>query len=460
MLAVDRVGGRLEAAVGGAREFYKLNIYSPSEELRQLYALHVANTSAKNYTILLANNARFQINKELACMLSQVIDTKNRRWTGSGQDDEMDMLDVGDNLKKSNEFYMTDVKLEEFTVLLELACGITKSVRVDRIERYIQITLEYAFVDTLREALTKTAMVHWRSDVTGIISDARDAVNQANIDHMNALEPVQAAETLPRLYLFSPDHIQDSGQLHVGRYYGCKQFKDRGSDAMVLALFLDVAFDKMRAYVRINNRVDYTFISHLYPVLSFDNISPVEVKPSQGYFESVRFDRGTHGDCVGHYFECDAERLRRFDRQFSASRPIMVWLLGYSSPNTACVFYDDKAWYIQTDYLSLVIPDALTLEEESERTERNELIQKTKLGYTEVECDAAAITDKSQLQKGELYGCPFTSLSTSGRSFARQWSVSVMYLGPCIKHEDMVYIFYDNEEHLVQLGRLYRITHR
>ena len=456
MLAVDRVGGRLEAAVGGARGFYTIRGYSPSEELKKLYGIYVANTK-NDYTIVFPNNVQFQINKELACMLSEVIDTKNRRWTGPGHSSEMDVSDDVSNFNSPNHFDMPDVKPEEFTALLALACGNTNAVRADSIQRYIKIALQYWFVESFQKALQNTAIRCCKEDVTDIVREARNEVHQMNIEHMNALVPVQAAESSPTLYLFSHEHIQDYRQLQTGRYYGCKQFRDGGRDEIVLALFLDVAFDKMRAYVRINDRVEYAFFSHLYHVLPFDHIRPIGMKPSEGYFQPVQFDRNTYGDCVGQYFECNGERLSRLNGRTSASRSIMVLLLGYSGPNTACVLYNDKAWYIQTDYLSIVMPDTLTPDEEIEQNERNELIKKTKLENTEVKCDGAAITDTSQLQKGKLYGFPHSSLSTSGRSFAVNWYVSVMYLGPCIKHPDMVYIFYDNEEHFVRMSSLYRI---
>ena len=45
MLAVDRVGSRLGAAVSGSTgEVYEMVDYSPDRELVRLYALHKANT--------------------------------------------------------------------------------------------------------------------------------------------------------------------------------------------------------------------------------------------------------------------------------------------------------------------------------------------------------------------------------------------------------------------------------
>lgn len=442
MLAVDRVGSRLGSAgvLGNEEGGYEIQDYVPKEEFSWFYALHEADTG-KDYIVVLEDNPQFHINKAFAQMLSQLIAAKICRWTG----------------QEDNQFDMPDVTEAEFTYLLELVCGKTRVVRADCMERYIQITLRYFFPETLQQALVDACLNRMEKE----IKDAQMAteLEKIRIDkrHEELLKAVRPVTPLPKLYLYSSDHIQDKTQLHAGHYYG---YKTRSNKVPVL--FLGCVFNSRFVYIRDNDVVSSVHISQLYQLVSFDDIRPNGMKPSAGYFTKKEFNRDTDGDCVGEYFECYSDKLHRTSNFSYAGNAVIVWLLGYNDPDTACVFYDNNAWYIETKNLSLIKQETLNSEELAEQIERNAMIAESTLRHTDVQCSPDPVTNRAELKKGDLYGCRNQVFAQKrdgiSRTFGTIYFVSVLYLGPCIKHPDGVYIYYNDEEYLVQTKELHKIN--
>jgi hypothetical protein len=184
--------------------------------------------------------------------------------------------------------------------------------------------------------------------------------------------------------------------------------------------------------------------------------------PSAGYFATSQFDRQRDGDCVGEYFECNSEHLYKRGSHSFAGSMVMVWLLGYEKLDTACVCYDNDAWYIETRHLSLVKPEKLNPKEHEEQIERNTLIASSALRFTDVECSPAPITDRNSLTKGNLYGCTNQLFAAAGRdgisrTFGYTHFVSVLYLGPYLKDETGVYIYHNHKEYLFGVQNLHEI---
>jgi hypothetical protein len=443
MLAVDRVGSRL----GGSSVFvseggdYEISNYTPSRELDRFYLLHQANEE-KDYVIVLQGNYNFKINRAFARMLSQLIDVKNCRWTG--QDNSM--------------FDMHDVTEAEFVSLLDLTCGKTKAVRAACIERYIEITIKFFFPESLHQALIEACLNRMQQVVKSMELDLQTETTTIDRKHEELLKAVQPIGPPPTLYFFSSDHIRDKAELHTGHYYGYEIDHEKEP-----VLFLGYVFSNDLVYIGDEGEVSRAYVSQLFHLFSYDHIRPNGMRPSAGYFTTSRFNRQDDGDCVGEYFECNAEHLHERGRYLSANNPIMVLLLGYIAPGTAHVSYNDSLWYIDTKYLSLVKPETLNPKEHAEQIERNTLIASSDPDFTDVECSSVPISDRNSLIKGKLYGCTNQLFAAAGhdgisRTLGYTHFVSVLYLGPYLKNADGVYIYHNAKEYLFDVRKLHEIV--
>ena len=442
MLTVDRVGSRLGCSSEGGD--YAISDYTPSGQFEWFYPLHQANVNA-DYAIVLRDNGDFRINRGFARMLSKLIDIKNCRWTG----------------RDDSRFDMHDVTQAEFVSLVNLTCGKTKAVRAGCIVRYIEITLKYFFPESLHQALIEAYLTGMQTEVDAVRRDVQLERTLIDDKHEELLKKVQPVVPLPRLYLYSRVCIQDKAQLHTGHYYGYLKDGERGPVHPVL--FLGSVFNNgSLVYIGVDGKVSRAYISELFHLLSFDEIRPNGMMPSAGYFTRDQFNRHNDGECLGEYFECDSAHLYKSGNHYYASRQIMVWLLGYDGPDTACVSYDDKAWYIPIEHLSLVKPELLSAAEHAEQIERSTLIASSALRLQDVECSPGPVANRADLTKGKVYGCLnqlFAAVGQDGtsRTFGYTHFVSVLYLGPCLKDATGVYIYHNHQEYLFGVQNLHEV---